>query len=118
MNRFTVASFHDKIAISDNITPHMTIKTKSIEQKFRKLTEVEHVLARPGRYIGSIAAHKAVEWIPTEGSSKPEMSQREATYNPGFLKLFDEVISNSADEAKLPGSKLDIIRVEVDKVAG
>ena len=96
----------------------MTIKTKSIEQKFRKLTEVEHVLARPGRYIGSIAAHKALEWIPTEGSTKPEMSQREVTYNPGFLKLFDEVISNSADEAKRPGSKLDIIRVEVDKVAG
>lgn len=96
----------------------MTIKTKSIEQKFRKLTEVEHVLARPGRYIGSIAPHTADEWIPTEGSTKPEMVQRSVTYNPGFLKLFDEVISNSADEAKRDGSKLDIIRVEVDRAAG
>lgn len=94
------------------------IKTKSIEQKFRKLTEVEHVLARPGRYIGSIAPHTADEWIPEEGSSKPMMVQRSVTYNPGFLKLFDEVISNSADEAKRPGSKLDIIRVEVNKDDG
>lgn len=94
----------------------MAIKT--IEQKFRKLTEVEHVLARPGRYIGSIAPHSADEWIPVEGSTKPTMEQRSVTYNPGFLKLFDEVISNSADEAKREGSKLDIIRVEVDRKAG
>jgi DNA gyrase/topoisomerase IV subunit B len=94
------------------------IKTKSIEQKFKKLSEVEHCLARPGRYIGSISPHTSLEWIPTDGETKPRMVQREVTYNPGFLKLFDEVISNSADEAKRPGSKLDIIRVEVDPEAG
>lgn len=89
---------------------------KSIEQQFRKLTEVEHVIARPGRYIGSIKPHTANEWVPNAEGTK--MVQREVTYNPGFLKLFDEVISNSADEAKRPGSMLDTIRVEVDQAKG
>jgi DNA gyrase/topoisomerase IV subunit B len=95
----------------------MAKATKSIEQQFKKLSEVEHVLLRPGRYIGSIKPHTAVEWIPTDGHAK--MEQREVTYNPGFLKLFDEVISNSADHSKRPeGKHLDIIRVDVDQASG
>lgn len=92
-------------------------KDKTIEQKFRKLSEVEHCLARPGRYIGSIKPHTAVEWVPTTDAKS--MEQREITYNPGFLKLFDEVISNSADHSKRPeGKHLDIIRVDVDQTNG
>jgi len=33
-------------------------------------------------------------------------------------KLFDEVISNSVDESKRTGSKLDVIKVEVDRATG
>lgn len=95
----------------------MAIKQKSIEQQFKKLNEVEHVLLRPGRYIGSIKPHTAVEWVPSADAKS--MEQREVTYNPGFLKLFDEVISNSADHSKRPeGKGLDIIRVEVDQAKG
>jgi DNA topoisomerase-2 len=94
----------------------MAIK-KTIEQQFKKLSEVEHVLLRPGRYIGSIKPHTAVEWVPTADAKS--MEQREVTYNPGFLKLFDEVISNSADHSKRPeGKGLDIIRVDVDQAKG
>ena len=35
-------------------------------------------------------------------------------YNPGFIKLFDEIISNSVDESKREGTKLDTIKVEID----
>lgn len=103
----------------------MARTTKSIEQTFRKLSEVEHVLLRPGRYIGGIKPHTAVEFIPsgesaTVGSdAAPLMQAREVTYNPGFLKLFDELISNSADHSKRPeGKHLDIIRVDVDRAKG
>lgn len=88
---------------------------KTIESKFRKLSEVEHVLLRPGRYIGSISPHTSVEYHPTAAG----MEQREMTYNPGFLKLFDEVISNSVDHAKRPeGKHLDTIKVEIDHQSG
>ena len=90
---------------------------KSIEKKFRKLSEVEHVLLRPGRYIGSITPHTSVEHIPEP--SKSQMIPREITYNPGFLKLFDEVISNSVDHSKRPeGKDLDTIKVDVDFETG
>lgn len=97
-----------------NLKPTMT---KSIEQKFRKLNEVEHVLLRPGRYIGSITPH--TETTFTYDLSVKRMVKREITYNPGFLKLFDEVISNSVDHSKRPeGKHLDVIRVDVNTDEG
>lgn len=90
---------------------------KSVEQQFRKLSEVEHCLARPGRYIGSIKPHSCEEWLPAVDSIS--MSKKPVTYNPGFLKLFDEIISNSADHSKkAEGKHLDIIRVDVDQAKG
>jgi DNA topoisomerase-2 len=93
---------------------------KSIEQTFIKLNEVQHCLLRPGRYIGSIKPHTALEFIPNvKSATDVAMERREVTYNPGFLKLFDEVISNSADHSKRPeGRHLDTIRVEVDRDKG
>jgi len=90
---------------------------KTIEQKFKKLSEVEHVLLRPGRYIGSITAH--TETAYTYDPATKRMVKKEITFNPGFIKLFDEVISNSVDHSKRPeGKHLDIIRVEVDAEKG
>lgn len=93
---------------------------KSIEEKYKKLNEVEHVLLRPGRYIGSITPHTAQEFIPVVSSATDvKMVKREVTYNPGFLKLFDEVVSNSADHSKRPeGKHLDTIKVEVNQAKG
>ena len=91
--------------------------TKTIEQKFRKLNEVEHVLLRPGRYIGSISPH--TEKVFVYDPSTKKMVKREVTYNPGFLKLFDEIISNSVDHSKRPeGKHLDVVRVDVDPLEG
>lgn len=90
---------------------------KTIEQKYQKLDEVTHVLKRPGRYIGSTKPHESEEWIPDEPTKK--MEKRVVTYNPGFLKLFDEVISNSADFSKTAeGKHVDTIRVEVEVATG
>lgn len=94
--------------------------SKSIEQKYKKLSEVAHVLLRPGRYIGAITPHTADEYIPNvKSATDVTMVRRSVTYNPGFLKLFDEVVSNSADHSKRPeGKHLDTIRVEVDQAKG
>ena len=81
----------------------------SIDQKYQKLTDVEHVLLRPGMYIGSIKTHTEECWVP-QGD---EYVLREVTYNPGFLKLFDEIISNSVDEHKR-NPKLNRIRATIN----
>lgn len=92
---------------------------KSIEQKYRKLNEVEHVLLRSSRYVGSITPHTSKEFIPVLGDGDFSMVKRDVSYNPGFLKLFDELISNSADHSKREeGKHLDTIKVTIDREAG
>lgn len=83
--------------------------SKKIEDKYKKLTDIEHVILRPGMYIGSIKPHTATKWVLGED----KMTQRELTYNPGFLKIFDEIITNSVDESKREGSKLNTIKVTI-----
>lgn len=88
--------------------------TKNIADKYKKLDEVQHVLLRPGRYIGSIATLDVEDFVYDAPSKK--MVKRQITYHPGFQKLFDEVISNSADFSKSPdGKHVDTIKVEVDR---
>jgi DNA topoisomerase-2 len=84
--------------------------TKEISKKYQLLDEIEHVLKRPGMYIGSTKPHTAKEWILVDSTYERE----EVTYNPGFLKLFDEIISNSVDEHKRNG-KINTIQVQVDR---
>ncbi len=81
----------------------------SLEKKFRKLDDISHVLARPGMYVGSIKPHTAKKYLFEDG----KMVQKEVTYNPGFLKIFDEIITNSVDEYKREGSKLNTIKVNI-----
>jgi DNA topoisomerase-2 len=43
------------------------------------------------------------------------MIQKEVTYNPGLLKIFDEIVTNSVDESKRAGSKLNTVKVNIDR---
>lgn len=85
---------------------------QSIEERYRKLSSVEHVLVRPGMYVGNINPHSPVEWVYNPTSKK--MEKREITYSPAFIKIFDEIISNSVDESKRKGSHLNEIKVDID----
>ncbi len=91
--------------------------TKTIEQKYRKLDEISHVLLRPGRYIGSISPHKALTWWYDQHKNK--MVQSELTWTPALIKIFDEIISNSVDFSKTKeGAHLSTIRVTIDETTG
>jgi len=81
----------------------------SIDKKYQKLDDISHVIARPGMYIGSIKPHTATKWV----LDNDKMVQQELTYNPGFLKIFDEIITNSVDESKRTGSKLNTVKVTI-----
>lgn len=87
------------------------MENKTNEQKYTKLSDIDHCLLRPGMYIGSIVNKKSEVFIFNEDLNKFELST--LTYNPGFLKLFDEIISNSVDESKR-NKKLNLIKVSID----
>jgi DNA topoisomerase-2 len=88
--------------------------SKTIESKYRKLTDVEHVLLRPGMYVGSTKAHESDYYLIGE-ENKFHLSK--VSYNPGFLKIFDEIVSNSVDEHKR-NSKLNQIKITIDRQNG
>ena len=83
----------------------------NIEKKYQKLTDTEHVLLRPGMYVGSIKPYTEEVFLPIKG--KDQFQLTEVTYNPGFLKLFDEIVSNSVDEHKR-NPKLNQVKVNID----
>jgi len=84
------------------------------KQKYQLLKPVQHVLHRPDMYIGSVITEESMKrWVCEDD----KVLEKVVNYNPGFLKLFDEIISNSADEHKR-NSKLNSIKVEIDSKAG
>lgn len=83
---------------------------KNIEEKYKKLDDISHVLQRNSMYIGSIKPHTSDKWVVGEDG---KITQKQLTYNPGFLKIFDEILTNSVDESKREGSKLNTVKVTV-----
>lgn len=69
--------------------------SKTIEEKYQKLSQREHVLKRPGMYIGSVSKVSEELWVFEQG----KMIKRFVDYAPGFLKIFDEVLTNATDHA-------------------
>lgn len=82
----------------------------TIEDKYKKLDQIDHILLRAGRYIGNINNHTADEYVFVGET----IQKKKVTYNPGFLKLFDEIITNAVDHSKSKeGSNLTTIKVEI-----
>lgn len=69
---------------------------KTIEQKYKELSEREHILQRSGMYVGSTKPETSTQFIYNYKESI--MEQKEIEYVPAMLKLVDEIISNSCDE--------------------
>eukprot|EP00960_Hanusia_phi_P033439 750458-Hanusia_phi.AAC.1 len=85
-------------------------KSKTVEETYQKLTQLEHVLLRPDTYIGSTEMHRTKLWVFDEEIG---MNQREVTYVPGLFKIFDEILVNAADN-KQRDRTMDTLKVIID----
>ena len=83
--------------------------SKKIEDKYKILTQTQHILLRPQTYLGSNKPHNEEKWIL--GDSKFE--KKKITIIPSFIKIFDEVLMNSVDESKR-NPKLNRIDVNIN----
>jgi DNA topoisomerase-2 len=66
-----------------------------LSKQYRKHTHREHILALPDTYIGSI--ENAIEETYIVNREKFEL--KPLSFNPGFYKLFDELLVNAHDHA-------------------
>lgn len=72
------------------------VKKKSIEERYTKKDEIEHILHRPGMYIGSVLQETSSRFIYSDEDCK--FIGKDVSYTPALLKIIDEAISNSCDE--------------------
>ena len=81
----------------------------------KSLTDVEHVLLRPQMYAGSTNEEKFPTYIYENG----KIVLKDIPQIPALLKLFDEIISNSLDEAIRTLFKYSTrIKVNYDPITG
>jgi len=87
---------------------------KTIEQRYKKITQREHVLLRPGTYIGNCQNELRKVFIAdkNEYSDTTKILNKITNFNPGYLKIFDEILTNSSDHY-LRTKKVKYIKVNV-----
>jgi DNA gyrase/topoisomerase IV subunit B len=68
---------------------------KPVEEIYKKMSQLEHVLARPDTYVGSVIMQNEKMWVWDEGSES--MVSRQISFVPGLYKIFDEILVNAAD---------------------
>jgi len=84
----------------------------STAESYKKHTHREHILELPDTYIGSVETHSEMRWIFNAESGK--MVYRAVNFNPGFYKLFDEIIVNARDAlVRSIGSQNPIKHIDV-----
>lgn len=89
---------------------------KTIEERFKKLTPKEHILKRPGMYIGNIYTEPTKMFVFEDITNIEEtkFTYKTVDYNAGFIKLYDEILTNASDHYIRTG-QVKYIKIQVDK---
>ena len=69
---------------------------KKIEEIYKEMDELTHILERPGMWVGSVKEEQKQMFLYDNEAKVMEL--KEVSYIPAMLKVIDEVISNSCDE--------------------
>ena len=65
-------------------------------ENYKKYTQIEHVLERPGMYVGDISDVSSECWIINQETNTACI--KTCRWNPGIFKIFDEILTNASDE--------------------
>ena len=68
-----------------------------LADKYKKMTQIEHILKLPDTYIGSTQMGDPMEmWVWSESNEK--MEKQSVRIVPGLFKIFDEILVNAYDQ--------------------
>jgi len=87
-------------------------KQKTASERFQKLSQYEHILARPDTYIGGTAKIIQETWVLDKKTNR--MIEKIIELVPGFLKIIDEILVNCRD-ASTRDENLKTIRIIVNR---
>ena len=92
------------------------ILRSSVESKYRKLNQRDHILKRPDMYVGTVHPVQGDWWLYDAESKKMEYAN--VQYVPALQKIFDEIIVNAADNKVRQKDRQTYVRVTVDPITG
>lgn len=90
-------------------------KQLSVEEKYKNLDPIEHVLVRPGMYVGTIDTNNVLMWVLDEDIKK--FVKSEILFSAGLYKIFDEILVNAYDHS-VRNKSCKNIKVYIDKTEG
>lgn len=80
--------------------PHLrAAATDERADKYRRLTQEEHVKKRGAMYLGSMALETSPQWVATRDGDALTVTRKDVAFVPAMYKLFDEVATNAVDAA-------------------
>src|SRR5690349_10833874 len=88
-----------------------TIYIMSVEDKYNKLELIDHILQRPGMYIGGTEEIESPMWIFEDN----KIIKKNIKFVPGLFKIFDEIIVNAYDQT-INDPTLSRIKVDIDPI--
>lgn len=90
-------------------------RKQAVSLQYQKKSHLEHIQERPDTYIGSCESRCEHRWVFCNKSHK--MEYRQVNYVPGFIKIFDEILVNAADNKQRDKSMKSIrITVTSDRI--
>lgn len=90
---------------------------KKIEEKYQQLSEIDHIIARSGMWVGSKALEESQRFLYDHNQERMQLMDVE--HSPAMLKLFDEILSNSCDEYRRKDNMgLTEVKVTIDTKTG
>ena len=123
-------SFSSQLVENEDTEPSLD---KSVEEQYSRKTPLEHVLLRPGMYVGPVERSPPSScWVPSpvpekynfsadfQGSSSQEdggryrMKSREYGLIPALVKIFDEILVNASDNRLRHPKTCNRLDVKID----
>ena len=84
----------------------------SIEETYIKLSPIEHVLKKPGMYVGDLDFRNEKQFIYLTNKEQSKIMQMDINWSPGLYKIVDELIVNAYDQS-IRDTGLKMISVEI-----
>lgn len=90
---------------------------ENVSKKYGKKDPLQHILDKPGMYIGSIDTDKHSTWVYDE--TNEQITWKTVEYSHGLLQIFREILMNAVDQSKRPEAKdMTFIKVSVNRDNG
>ena len=88
-------------------------------QKYKKFTHLEHILARPDTYVGSLNLDISNQWVISSQleSQGDRFVEKQTTHIGGLYKIYDEILVNALDQCSVD-DLVDKISITVDITSG